>query len=439
MNRALPLARRVSLKARSWITYPEPSIKWPAHIIIFVLAAALIISRRPDVIFAPQFHTEDGMYYAQAYNFGWLNVLLHPYSGYLVVFERLGAALSLTVPFHLAPLVMNLVGIVVQVLPVSFLLSGRCLQWGSLGVRLGLAAAYIALPSSSEINVTMTSAQWHLALLSALCLMSQPAENWGWKAFDGLVTVMTGLTGPYCLTLLPIALLYRKLSRTPLRLYSDALLGVASAIQLGTMWYLHAIHATYAMGGRVAYPLGANLHLLSQILAGQVFINALVGGTSFARNSGVGFLLLSAVVSLTGVSLLVYTAMKARLEYKLFSIFSFLLFAASLESPLMSDTGSQWAVLAGFSGCRYFFFPMLAFVWSLIWCLAYSNIERLRTVTGTALVLMCVSLLITWRYPADPNLGFVSYSRSFEAAPIGTVIKVPIYPGGEWVIYLRKR
>ncbi len=139
--------------------------QWIFHLLIFLLAAVLVVSRRPGVLWNAQFHAEDGQFFAAAYNNGWVHVLLFPYAGYLVLFERIAGALALLPPLRFAPLLMNLIGLTVQVLPINFLLSARCSNWGGLATRALFAAVYIALPSGSEINVTVTNAQWHLALL----------------------------------------------------------------------------------------------------------------------------------------------------------------------------------------------------------------------------------------------------------------------------------
>ncbi len=94
----------------------------------FSLAGFLIIfSRRPDAILNAQFWAEDGQrWYADAYHFG-LRCLLIPdeLGGYFHTASRLCGLIALVVPFSLAPLVMNLCAIVIQILPASFFLSSR--------------------------------------------------------------------------------------------------------------------------------------------------------------------------------------------------------------------------------------------------------------------------------------------------------------------------
>lgn len=150
-------------------------------------------------------------------------------------------------------------------------------------------------------------------------------------------------------------------------------------------------------------------------------------------------LALIVVVVVILMALLVYTAIRASLEMRLFLVFTVLIFGLSLRSPLMSATAPQWRVLAGFSGCRYFFFPMLAFVWCLIYCAHSNRPAGARMIAVSCLLLMLIWLPKTWRYQPDPDFKFGTYAKELEAAPTGTVVKIPVYPGGDWIIYLKKR
>src|SRR3954469_12775577 len=133
---------------------------FPLLIVSFLLAALAVISRRPDAISNPQFFAEDGnVWFAEAYNYGWARALAITHTGYFQTLPRLGAALALAVPLQHAPLVMNLVGLVLQVAPVVFLLSARAERWAPLRIRVLMALAYLALPNISELDVSIMEAQ----------------------------------------------------------------------------------------------------------------------------------------------------------------------------------------------------------------------------------------------------------------------------------------
>src|SRR3954452_9970320 len=147
-------------------------------LVSLVLAALAVISRRPDAIFNSQFFAEDGnVWFAEAYNNGWVRALAITHTGYFQTLPRLGAALALAVPLQHAPWVTNLIGLLLQVAPAIFLLSRRASNWAPLRIRILMAAAYIALPNTSELNVSITEAQWHLGLLACLVVLSRAPES----------------------------------------------------------------------------------------------------------------------------------------------------------------------------------------------------------------------------------------------------------------------
>src|SRR5690349_287591 len=107
----------------------------PALLLSFLVAALAVVSRRPDALLNPQFFAEDGnIWFADAYNQGWLRALAMTHTGYFQTLPRLGAALALAVPLQHAPLVMNLIGLLLQVAPAIFLLSRRASNWAPLRI-----------------------------------------------------------------------------------------------------------------------------------------------------------------------------------------------------------------------------------------------------------------------------------------------------------------
>src|SRR4051794_11129497 len=198
----------------------------PSLLLIFFIAAIAVISRRPDAVFNPQFFAEDGnVWFADAYNDGWARALAITHTGYFQTLPRLGAALALAVPLQHAPLVMNLVGLVLQVAPAVFLLSVRSEHWAPLRFRVLMALAYLALPNTSELNVSITEAQWHLALLACLVVLSRAPESRAGFAFDLTVLALCGLTGPFCIVLFPVAFLVWWKERTRWHLAATVALG----------------------------------------------------------------------------------------------------------------------------------------------------------------------------------------------------------------------
>lgn len=393
----------------------------------FFLAVIAVVSRRPDVLLYPQFYAEDGaVWFAQAYNLGWLHALSLPEGGYLNTLPRLAAALALLVPFHAAPLLMNLAGIVVQALPVGILLSTRSAAFGSLPVRLLEAVVYLALPNSNEVFVVITNAQFHLALAASLLAFARPPTTFPGRTFDVAVFILSGLTGPFCLVLFPLVVLFWWLRRERWRLTIIALLAASSIAQIAVLLQ------TAPLARRVV-DLGATPALFVRILAGNVYVGALIGRNGYAHWKPMAFLL---PVALTGTALLSYSFLKAGLERKLFLLFCFSLFAASLWHPLASRPSAVWELFIESRGMRYWFFPMLGFLWSLVWCASQPGRQRLAYFL--VLLLLVRGAIFDWRQSQPPNLDFPSYARKFESAPPGALVEIPTLPEG-WILRLTKR
>jgi hypothetical protein len=418
----------VSRKGRS-------ALSWRWQIVLFAVSALMVIARRPDAVLRAQFWAEDGqVWYAQAYNLGWLHALTLPFGGYLNTLPRLVAALSLAVPFHSAPLLMNCIGIVFQVLPCFVLLSSRCSEWGTLRVRALYAAVYLVLPNSSEINVNMTDAHFHLALVAFLIVTGTPARSWSWKVFDLIVILLTGFTGPWSAVLCPLTFIawYFRHNRWTLAL--AIFLGI-SALTQGTV----LLTAT-GEAGRMAAHTGANIVLLLKILAGNIFCAAILGQKLWVVEPKV---LLLGPIALMGLSIVSATLLKCPLALKLYIIFAAVLLALGLSRPLVLTPLPQWIALLYAAGSRYWFHPMLAFVWSLVWWATQAGTRPMRMLSSALLVCMIFSVMRDWEYPPMPDMHFEEYANSFARAPRGSEIDIPLNPVWPidplWMIRLHKK
>jgi hypothetical protein len=393
---------------------------WREQGFVFFYAAAAITIRAPDVLLNPQFYAEGGTWYADAYNMGWARALFLPVAGYLGLVPRLVAALSLLVPLRSAPLFMNLWGIALQALPVSILLSSRCSRWGPLPVRLLMAAVYLALPNAGEIHVVLASAQSHLCLTAFLLALANPPPHWRWKVFDAAVLLLFGLTGPFCLLLLPVAGIFWWKRRQGWSGMVCGLLAVTSAVQALTL----------LRGGwqqRIHTPLGATPLLFAKILAGQVYVGALIGQNEFASRAHLPAVVVAVLI---GSSVLLWCLLKSGWELRLFIVFSAMLLAAALRSPLAAGLQRQWEFLATSTGGRYWFFPMLAVSWSLVWCATQSASKPCQILGLIGLAAMLCGEVRDWKYPPFPDKHFPLYVNQFAAAPPGRPVTIPICPEG---------
>src|SRR5271163_978057 len=122
LQRHMPPASTAWRIGRAWQGQQGLSFRWQAA--VFLAALLAIFTRLPGALLHPQFFAEDGwVWYQQAYNLNWLRSLGIAQAGYLATLPRLVAGLTLLFPMVWAPLIMNLAGTVIQVLPVTALLS----------------------------------------------------------------------------------------------------------------------------------------------------------------------------------------------------------------------------------------------------------------------------------------------------------------------------
>jgi len=402
-------------------------------VLVFLFFAALVVSRRPDVLFNAQFWAEDGnMWYADAYNLGVIQPFLHPAAGYFQTFPRLAALVGLLLPIGIVPLIFNSIAVVIQVLPAQFLLSSRCSEWGSAGARALFAFLYLALPNSHEMHANITNTQWRLALLALMILFARPGLSALWNAFDLSILTLSALSGPFIIFLAPIAaILYWSEPRKGQRMTLFLISGFGALIQ-GL--------AVLIAGGeeRVVQAVkGASPELLVQILAKQVFLAPLVGRRSLAGysfESGPSWIIAVFAVCV-GIAIECYVLLKAPSVWKAFIVFSFFILGISLAFPMTKSP--QWPALLASGGVRYWFFPMLAFMASVVWMLQARNPAIVRATATILLLVMVYGIVQDWGHPRPVDFRFSNYARKFSELPPGSTLFIPINPAG-WTMQLMK-
>jgi hypothetical protein len=396
---------------------------------IYLLAFSVVIARRPDAVFHAQFYAEDGsIWFADAYNYGWWRVLFSPYEGYLHVVPRAAAAIALLVPLSRAALVENLIAIAIQALPVSLLLLSRSAPWGSFRFRTLLASLYLFLPNIREMVGTVTESQWIIGLIALLLLVALPPQSRAARAFDLVTFILCGLTGPFCIFLFPLAaFLMWSMRRDCWRRVTTSILLVGSIIQ-GLSLLLHPSGRHYPF-------LGASPEWFARLLAGQVYLGTLLGGNGLSLSMSAEML---AFIAVAGTMILILATMSASIGMRSLLLFSCLLFAAALASPVTFPPpgGSAWKMLASCAGARYWFFMSLAFAWSLAYC-ARNAAWAVRGPAVCLVALMAVGFVRDFRYPAFADLT-PQYARRFADVPTGTIITIPVNPSG-WNMWLIKR
>ena len=401
--------------------------------IAFSVAFLIVCSRRPDAILNAQFYAEDGgVWYPEAYNYG-LHSLFMPHAGYLNTLIRIVALIALQFPLSLAPLVMNLCAIVVQILPVNLFLSSR---FSSIPLKMRLLGSfmYLAIPNSAEVHANITNVQWHLALVACLVLLARPASGRGWRIFDGAVLVMISVSSPLGILLVPVAAVMWWKRREKWSAYSLALL-VPGALVAGLIALLS--HQ------RPVATIGATFSRFAAIFGRLVFLFSLLGKSSQDWLLKLHDLHHAEVfATVAGLAVLLYALRYGQTELRLFILFAYAVLALALVTPLVGTPDlPNWELMCGpgIDGERYYFLSMLAFMASLVWMAGRRATPRvLRNFAVALLLLFPIGVCQDWNYPAFEDLDFSYHAAEFEQAPSGTKIVIPINPNSAWNLELTK-
>jgi hypothetical protein len=240
------------------------------------------------------------------------------------------------------------------------------------------------------------------------------------------------MTGPFCIFLLPIAFFLAWKHRDRWRLVEAGVLAAASLIQA---WML----LKGGFSSRPHYILGASPELFARILAGQVYLGTLFGGNAEAVQAGLVYTIALTGIAAGGSILVVICFLRSPMGMKLFLLFSIMILVSSLLSPTLGPLSgvTSWVVLARGGGARYWFFPTLAFAWSILWGFQ-SRTAVLKAVSAILLCLMCIGVVRCWRHPAFKDMHYAEYAKRFESSPAGTAFTIPLSTEG-WTMTLVKR
>ncbi|HEY4249828.1 MAG TPA: hypothetical protein VGM87_01430 [Roseomonas sp.] len=403
-------------------------------LLVLLVSALLVVSRRPDAFLNAQFWAEDGRnWYADAHA-AWFEALFRQHTGYYQTISRITGALAQLVALRHAPLLFHVIGLCFQVLPVLILCSrrGQDIIPGRAG-RLLVGFLYLALPGTFEVHVNVSNIQWHLALSALMVLMLRDGQGWRRWADPGLV-LLSGLSGPFVMLLLPLALVVLWLRPARRSALLAGVLALCALVQgLAMLGHMGA--------ARTAAPNGASLAWFARIIVMQVLAPATAGNATglvqwlgWPPPAGASLLAVAAAAALAVLALL-----RGPLPLKLLIVFAGLVLAASLVSPQVSPDQKQWPLLAAQqTGSRYGFFPLLAWIAIIAWLACAPRALPLRAVgIGLLAALVIVAIPADWTLPPFPDLDFQNHAAGFAAAPAGTVAHIPIVPAG-WVMELRR-
>jgi len=405
-----------------------PSIwRRPPPALVWLAGAAILVLRQPAALLRANFWGEDGWnWYPEAYAAGW-RCLAWPHTGYLQTAPRLVALATQPFPLAWAPTLFAAVAIAAQAMPGAFLLGRRMdAEWPSVPGRVLFALLYAALPNSFEVSANLTNTQWHLAVLAFLVVASTPVRNWTGGSFDTAVLVLFGVSGPFCVFLLPVAAWTWVRQRTGQRFRRLAVVAGCCALQGACL--IATMGAT-----RSTAPLGAGVVRLARIVAAQIVLGPLLGtriGRHLADSTAWGWSAVPVSIALAGLALAVVALWRGPSLLRMAAVASAGLFAAALAHPQVNLTEPQWLMMTHpGTGQRYYFVPMLVWIGVLL-TLARAREQALRIPALALLLLAALGIAGDWNPPKMTATDFVAKARAFADAPPGARMEFPLHPPG---------
>jgi len=389
-----------------------------------VISIAVLAFRRPDAFTMPWFYGEEGReFLADAHNIGWAS-LFNTANGYFHLYPRLIANLGLAIGVPVPAMAwVNLFAVLLIYLVVWRYTWARFP--GPRAARFFAVLAITLVPLGNEIWMNQTNLQWPMSLLIVLILFGDaPTRAWQRWA-DGLLLLLTCLTGPYVLILLPLALwqLWRWWKaqdgdsvRTALNAGIMLLVAVACTVSL-------ASYGTIQRTDGVFDPLNPGFANAAYV---QLWY-PLIGKGVHATPRWLGTALL--LVGIAALALFWRSARGNRFT-RLMLIAAALQFAA----VIISYRGLPEFLSPYYAGVRTFYLPVVLMAWAVIATLDWR--------TRASMTLMTV--LMTWW--AVQTALFVGPQRfrdeppTVELAPLtrGETVFVPIDPS-PWVMRLEPK
>lgn len=436
MTSALP-----GSKPATAATHSRPPVLGGAlvPVLAVLIAAGIVLARRPDLLIHPKLFAEDGtVYFADVYNLGIKRTLVRPDVGYFLTYPALAAWIARFFPMHAVPFVMSLFGLAAELLPVGLLMSRRSERIvPDVRVRALLALLYVLVPDQLEMDGPAVNGQWFLAVAGLLVILRAPPRTIAGRCADVLILLISALTGPFVIILTPLAVVLRKLRRSTLPNIEICLMGLCAAIQIVSLVYISHHHGI----PRAPKPaLGATPDLFAKLVGGRVALGAIVGeGTGLDWPLVVQWIALVMLVCAAGAAL-----WRRSWEVVAVLILGGAVLLAGLDDP---TTGSPaWPILAaapatGAPGAqRYFLIAEFAWLAVLVWGLAArSHPMPVRAAAGCAILAsLVITVALHWSIANAPAVDFSKAVAMWDEAPRGRAVTFPIEPS-PWQMVLVKR
>jgi len=375
-----------------------------------VVCGLVLYARMPDAFSHPQFWAEDGtIFFLDAHSGGW-RALLDPYSGYLHLIPRAVAWLAELLPYELIPEAYFSVAVALTLFTCWLTLSPRL----ELPLKPLLALAIVAVPHDGEVWGTLTNVQWVLPLGMLVLALMRRAKKW--LSLEALYLFAVGLSGPFCVLVLPVYALVSYLRKDR---YTAVLTGVTATC---------AVIQTVCVLTHPSWPIAPAPHDLTlwwEVPMTRTF-GSLVGSGGAFHMAGSFVLFVLAVGALTWF---VVNERANRLERAAVALFM----TAALFGGLWKFRDALGALLplVKNNGDRYFYIPKVLLLWLMIMVLE----SKARVVAAVGLGLAAFTTLVD---PSREPRRLKQWDTYADELREGEPVDIPINPE-PWVVHVPAR
>lgn len=322
----------------------------PPGAVVLLVCAAVLGLRRAGAWSHPQFWAEDVTLYQRALTLG-AQSFLGTDGGYFHMVLRSVAALSTLVDPAKAPAVFVAAASLLTLYVAGRALSPRC----PLPRTAGLSAlAVVLVPDTHEVLLNLVNLQWVLGAGLVLLLVSEDPEGPASWAHDLLAAAALGLTGPFCIFLLP-AFALRAIARGSRASLAVLAVVLLCAVIQGYLVYMEPASPFDTTGTPVSW--GLVLPSVGRRIGGSLLMGALLPG-----DTDQVFGALAGVLTLSGIAYLSLAPGDRSRERRMLG----LVFAVVLLGALYRTRHSLFLFFVPHTRARYFYLPQLMAVWLLL-------------------------------------------------------------------------
>lgn len=404
------------------------------QICIGFLALLILVARRPDIFYNPQFFAEDGrVFFQAAYNSGFaINTLFEPYSGYIHIVPRLTALVTGFFDATIAPLVFNIVALSIQILPIVILWSNRFEKTiPNKWYKAALTFIYLCIPFSAEIHGNLTNSQWYLVLVGFLLIYITESKSRLINFIDRILLSLVSLTGPFSIFLTPIALIEAVKRKSRSGYIKFGIVFGASLLQVILLLTEKRLKEDVR--------IGESITKLLDIIGGQIYVSGLFGHE--AQEAILAKTWIGPIVAVIGIQVMIICLIKSPRILRSFVALGTMIFLSALVTPLnIGPTASWWESLNNVGGyARYYFILHVGIFASLLYIVFnYKKFHILLSVFVGVVLLgsLFIGIVSDFKHEPYQDLNYSVQIREFEASNEQiTTIEINPVP---WEMELRK-